>query len=235
MNIDLKYPTCWDQVTREHLLIMGKLLTKDLTREDLLFDMLCKITGIRPLMEPGMDEDTPEAEYLFTMKGKGKFWMPVWMIRQACEELSFMVETIGLPECPILSVNSKIHGVSFKQYYFADAYLVRYHTTKDKQMILNFYKALTGKKIRALEQKEINAISIWWTGLKDHFKKTYPEVFREGEAEIEKTPADILQEILSILNQNNPGRNEEILSSDVHAVMHALNNIYTIAKKYDNK
>lgn len=51
MTIDLKYPTTWDDVTREHLLMLGKLITRKLTREELLFDLLCKITGLRPLLK----------------------------------------------------------------------------------------------------------------------------------------------------------------------------------------
>jgi hypothetical protein len=236
MTIDLKYPTKWESVTREHLLILGKLLIKNLTREELLFDLLCRIAGMHPLIKPGMDENTPAAEFLFKKKGSGRFWMPVWMVRQACEELAFIVETVGLPECPILSVNSKIHGVSFKSFYFADAYLSRYQGTKDINMIFNMYNELTGKKIKRISPEEINAITIWWCGVKEYLKQQYPEVLKDGEEpSLEKSPADILHEILSVLNKNEPGKNKEILSSEVHAVMHSLNNIYITAKRHDYK
>ncbi|MDP3387723.1 MAG: hypothetical protein Q8S24_10840 [Eubacteriales bacterium] len=232
MIIDLKYPTKWESVTREHLKILSKLILKNLSREEVLFDLLCRITGIHPLIKPGMDENTPVAEYLFKKKGAGRFWMPVWMVRQACEELAFMIETVGLPESPILSVNSKLHGVSFKSFYFADAYLSRYQSTKDISMILNMYKELTGKKIKRIAPEEVNAITIWWCGAKDYLKQTYPEVLKDNEEpSADKSPAEVLHEILSVLNKNEPGKNTEILTSEVHAVMHSLNNIYTTAKK----
>ncbi len=235
MTIDLKYPTTWDEVTREHLLMLGKLMTRKLTREELLFDLLCKITGLRPLLKQGIDEDTMVAEYHFKMKGKGKFSMPAWMIRQACEDLSFLVDTVGLPECPILSVHSKLHDVSFKAFYFADAYLSRYQVTKDEDLMLKMYKELTGRQVRNLDKAEVNAIVIWWCGLKEYLKQSYPEVLKDGDEQTDKTPADVLNEILSVLNKNEPHMNKEILKSDVHAVMHALNNIYLTAKQHDNK
>lgn len=236
MTIDLKYPTSWESVTREHLLILGKLMLKTLTREEMLFELLCRIADLRPLIKPGIDENTPEAEFLFRKKRGERFWMPAWMVRQASEELSFIVDTVGLPECPILSVNSKIHGVTFKEFYFADAYLSRYQDTKDIAMISNMYKELTGKKMKSIAPEEINAITIWWCGVKDYLKNHYPEVLRDSdEPTPDKTPAEILLEILSVLNKNEPGKNQEILSSEVHAVMHSLNNIYLIARKNDNK
>ena len=232
MNINLTYPTSWPEVKREHLLLLGKLMNKALTREELLFDLLCKITGIKPLLRPGMDEGTISAEYLFKMKGKGRFWMPVSIIRQACDELSFILDTVGLPECPILSVNTKLHGISFKSYYFADNYLTRYQTTKETQMMCMMHYSLTGKKIKSLAPAEISAYIIWWCGLKDYLKSTYSEVLKEDSGEgSDKTPADILQELLSILNQNHTDKNEDILNADVHAVFHSLNNIYLLNKK----
>ncbi|MHC1781017.1 MAG: hypothetical protein AB9922_12360 [Bacteroidales bacterium] len=236
MKIDLQYPTKWDSVTREHLLIFGKLMQKNLTREELLFDLLCRITRIIPLIKPGIDEGTPSAEYLFKKKNSGRFWMPVWMVRQACEELAFMIETVGLPECPIISVNSRIHGVTFKAFYFADAYFSRYQSTKDITMMFNMYRELTGKKIKKIHPAEITAITIWWCGVKEYLKNQYPEVLKDGdEPSSDKTPAEILHEILSVLNKNEPGRNTEILASEVHAVFHSLNNIYITAKKHGNK
>lgn len=236
MTIDLKYPTKWDSVTREHLLLLGKLMQKNLTREELLFELLFRISGIIPLIKPGLDEDTPKAEYLFKKKGSGRFWMPVWMVRQACEELAFIIDTVGLPDSPILSVNSKIHGVSFKAFYFADAYLSRYQSTKDIKMMFNMYRELTGKKIKRIDLTEVNAIIIWWVGVKEYLKNQYPEVLKDGdEPSPDKSPADVLHEILSVLNKNEPGRNAEILASEVHAVMHSLNNIYLTAKKHGNK
>lgn len=230
MNIDLKYPTSWGEVTKDHLLILSTLFLFSRTREDLLFELLCKITGIKLKIKPGLDEDTPAAEYFFKKKGVS-FSLPISTIRTACEELSYMIDTVGLPECPILSINNKLYGISFKQYYFADAYMYRYHQTKDLNVFCSMYEALTGRKIKRLSPAEILSISIWWTGLKDYLKNKYTNVFAEGEGVEEKSPAETLHEILSVLNNDHPQEDTLILASDAHAVLSALDNIYLKAKK----
>ncbi len=236
MIVNIKYPTCWDEVTRDHLLIFANLMTKELTREELLFTLLCKIAKISPRLKPGIDEETTNAVYYFRNKHKGNFTVPVYLIREACEQLSFMIDTVGLPECPILAVNTKLHEVSFKAYYFADAFLIKYQSSKQESLMIGMYEALTGIKRKSLPIEEINSLIIWWAGVKEYLKGLYPEVLRDGDESTEdKTPADILHDILSVLNKNEPHMNKEILASDVHAVMHSLNNIYLMAKQHDNK
>lgn len=232
MNINLEYPRSWEEVSEKHLRILGSLFLKERTREDLLFELFCKFTGIRLLMREGMDEGTPAAVYFFKKKGQ-KFSLPVAVIRDACEEMAFLIETVGLPESPIPSVNKKLHGISFKQYYFADAYCMQYDKTKKVQYINSMYEVLTGVKPSSLLKDDIMAINIWWVGVKKYMKDQYPEVFSEGEeSALDKTPADTLVDILSILNENKPERNGELLEADVHAVLHALNNIYSNSKQH---
>lgn len=229
---DLKYPVSWDEVTREQLLIIATQMLGQKTREDFLLEVFCRLTGIKAVSRPGEEEDTLAAIYYF-VKGKERFTLDVVSISTACEELSFLLDTIGMPECPILSVNTKLHGISFRQFYFADAYFRRYQQENDMSFFYLMYEALTTKEVRKMHQREVMAIVIWWTGLKNHFKTRYPNVLKEGEEDREKTPADTLQEILSVLNNNQPQQNDRILNSEVNSVLLALENIYS-ANRNDN-
>lgn len=229
MNIDLKYPTSWIEVSREQLMIIAAMMLKNRTREEFLFDIFCKLTRISLLMKPRQDEDTLAAVFCFK-KGKTRFDLPVTTIQQACEELSFVLDSIGLPDSPLPGVNSKLYDKTFKQFYFADAYFSRYQETKESKWIALMCQSLTGKQAR-IKSVDIVAISIWWSGLKDHYKKTYTNVFTEGESS-GKNPAETLQEILSCLNNDKPQDNKTILDSDVNAVLLALDNIYLKSKKH---
>jgi hypothetical protein len=226
MTIDITYPVSWSEISREQLLLIASQMLKKRTREEFLFELFCRLTGLRLQLKPGVEQETMAAQYNF-VKGKQKFFFPVTSIRTACEELSFILEGIGLPECPILSLNTKLHGVSFRQYYFADAYFRRYQQTKQISYFFSMYEALTGIKIKKMQPHEVMAITIWWTGLKDFFKGKYPNVLKDGqECEEQKTPADTLQEILSVLNNNKPQENERLLACEVNSVLLALDNIY---------
>ena len=233
MNINLNYPTSWEEVTRKQLLIIASYILKGRSREDFLLGVFCKITGIRIVYKSGVNEGTATAQHCFA-KGRVKFLFPLSTIHTACEELSFILEKTGLPECPILPLSTKLHGVSFKQYYFANAYFHRYQQVKDISLIHKMHEALTGKQLKKIEPHEVLAITIWWSGLQSFLKEKYPNVFSdEGDPDESKTPADTLQEILAALNNNKPQENDNILNSEVHSVFHALQHIY-LTNKTDN-
>lgn len=230
MNIDLTYPTSWEEVTSEQLMIIAEQMLKGRTREELLFEVFRRITGIRVVV----NREENITEYLFA-KGRKRFKVPVQTIMQGCEDMSFIIEKTGLPESPILSVGTKLHGKSFRQYYFANAYFNRYLQTKEICMIDNMYSALTDRKPSEITPKEIMAITIWWSGLQALLKQKFPKVFSEEQGELPKsTPADILQEILSVLNNNKPQENESILNSDMYAVFHSLQYIYSNPRNDNN-
>ena len=54
----------------------------------------------------------------------------------------------------------------------------------------------------------------------------YPYVLQEGGSISDRTQEEILQELLSCMNNNRPQENNAILKSDVHAVLYSLNNIF---------
>jgi hypothetical protein len=229
MNIDLQYPTSWEQVTREQILKIGKVFKKTGTREELLFSLFCSLTEIQPILKHGLDEDTPAAVYFFR-KGKVKFSLEIKIITTACEQLSFLIDKIGFPECPVQGFNKKLYGTSFRKYYFADAYFMQYQNTSDTRYLKLFFKTLFGQKFK---RDLLIPISIWWAGLKSYMLEQYPDALQSDEGYSERSPADMLQDLLSVLNKNSPERNESILDADCHSVLIALNNIYSIAKQHD--
>lgn len=229
MTINLNYPVSWEEVTREQLLLIAEQILRGRTREEFLLVTFCKLTGIRIVLNCAEHS----SGFKFS-KGRKKFNIPISTIRMACEELSFLLEKTGLPESPILSVGTKLHGISFRQYFFANAYFYRYQQTKEHYLIEQMHQALTGNKHSKVKSHEVMALTIWWSGVQNFLKERYPLVFSDQNGEeSNNTPADTLQEILSALNDNKPQENENILNSEVHAVLQALQNIY-LNHKNDN-
>jgi len=229
MEINLNYPVSWEEVTREQLLVIAEHILRGRTREEFLLEVFCRLTGIRVVH----NRPANSHEYLFA-KGRAHFTIPIQTIQTGCEELSYLLEKTGLPESPILSVGTKLHGISFRQYYFANAYFHRYQQTKEHYLIEMMLQALTNKKPKKIEPREIMAITIWWSGVQNFLKERYPNVFSDQQGEEPGgTPADTLQEILSVLNGSKPQENESILNSDIHAVLHSLQYIY-LSQKHDN-
>ena len=46
-RIDLTIPTSWKEVTREHLAIIASLMNEQLSREETLFVLFCRMAGLK--------------------------------------------------------------------------------------------------------------------------------------------------------------------------------------------
>ena len=163
---------------------------------------------------------------VFLIQGKSYVISPK-VIQEACSQLEFILDTVGLAPSPLPRMDRKLYGVSFKQYYQADAYMLRYAAEQSNEKWLKeAVKALTGGRIRKLTDWQKKGMVIWWNGVKKYLMAKYPYLLQEGGEITDKTPADILQELLSTMNDNKPQENDKILESDVHSVLFTLNQIY---------
>jgi len=233
--IDLQYPVMWEEVSPYQLNIICSEMLKKLSREDLLSNILFRLLGLRPLSRPGVAEGTPDARYYFIYSGN-TLLLPIWMFRQACEDLSFILDTIGMPaECPVPNVHKRLYGITFEQYYYADAQFLRFKETQDRVYLRQVIHTLSPDCRKRVDENYALQFSIWWTGLRAFLKNKYPYVFEESSENNDRTPADTLQDILAFIGDNRPQDNDKILKCEAHAVFNALNNKYMEIKRYANK
>lgn len=236
-EIALRYPRSWEEVTSEDLKIIAKQMLCKRTREDFLFEVFCRINKVRVLFKQGQDEDTPSAVYYFKRK-QDKFSLGVDVIATACEELSFILDEIGLPESPINSVNRKLYEISFEQYFFANTYYSRFVSDPDNglEFLKLMVSTLTKRNCHSIKYDEAVEIRIWWDGLQKTLSEMYPNVLKLGEGDNgeQSSPAEVLTKMLGVLNENHPERNKQILETDVHSVLQALENIYEQSKRLQN-
>lgn len=232
-TINIKYPTSWDEVGKRELKIISSVLLLKLSRQEILFMLFCRLSGIRLLHIPGTDEGTPESVYTFK-KGWKKFRMQTYIVAQACKELHYILDDFGLPECPISGIDTKLYDVKFKDYFFADALFSRFRISQNRTFLKASVKILAGKRM-VISTKLLNAYVIWFTGVQHYIKESYPNIFTDSDgADIEKNSADMLHDILSAMNKDEPQNDTKILDADVHSVFHSLDNIY-FKLKHDNK
>lgn len=224
-TINLSYPTCWEEIGKRDLRIISKTLLLRLSREEMLFVLFCRLTGIRLLLVPGEDEGTTESVYFFKKRFK-KFPISTALIQTACKELEFILDSYGLPGCPLKDINEKLYDIRFREYFYADAFFTRYVMTHERAYLRESLRTLVGGK-RFIRSSLLYQYAIWFTGVKYYLKTQYVNLFDDSEGECShKTPADQLVDILSALNKEEPQNNEAILNSEVHAVLRALDNVY---------
>ena len=231
VKINLEYPVSWDTMSREDFREVCVILSlPGLDRDRALFLCLCRLAHIRPDNAEKYDPKMIAGKMPFIIAGKAHI-INARDISEACRQLGFIYDSVGLPPAPFDQVDRKIHGITFNAFFTADSYIRRASAEKNPGYLKEAVKVLTGGAKRYLLAWERTALVIWWNGVKDFLKQRYPFVFKEGEGISNKTQAEILQDLLSCMNGNRPQENERILKTDAHSVLYSLNKIYEDAAK----
>ena len=148
------------------------------------------------------------------------------------KDMEYILDTIGLPPSPIDGVDRKLYGVPFNGYYQAASYMMRYSAeNSNEKWLKEAVKSLTGGRVRRLLPWQKKGVVIWWNGVQQFLLDKYPAVLTQEESITSKTQAELLLDLLSTMNNNRPQENDDILKSDTHAVLYALNNVYAKSKR----
>lgn len=226
-KIDIVYPVSWEGMSQEDFKSVCSILGQPHGEKETLFLCLCSLAHIRPDNPIKYDPKALGSNLVFIIGDKSYTISPT-VIQEACDQLSYITRSYGLAPSPLPKIDRKLYGISFGQFYEADALMLRYADTNDERWLKEAAKVLTKGAIRKLLPWQKKGLVIWWNGVKMYLKQKYSSIFQEGGTDtyVDKTPADILQELLGTMNGNKPQDNEKILKSDVHSVLYSLNQIY---------
>ena len=225
-KIDIAYPTAWENMSLEDFRNVCTILSQPHGRKETLFLCLCALAHIRSDNPSLYDPKCLNDNLVFIIGGKSYVISPA-VIREACGQLGYILDDVGLAPSPLPGIDRKLYGISFMQFYQADAYMLRYFSEGNAGWLKEMAKTLTAGRVRKLLPWQRKGLVIWWNGVKKYLMNKYPHVFKEGGSITDSTPADILQELLSCMNGNKPQDNDKILQSDAHSVLFSLNKIYS--------
>ena len=233
VKINLAYPIKWEMMSFQDYREVCKILSiQGIDRERALFLCLCALAHIRPDNPAKYDPREIKGKMPFIIDGKS-YVIGAKTISEACNDLAYIYDEIGLPPCPLERIDDTLYDVPFDVFYTADSFILRYQASQEKNnaWLKDAVKALTGGRKRKLEAWERVTVVIWWNGVKQKLSEMYPYVLKGGSGVSDKTQAEILRDLLSTLNDNKPQDNEKILKADTHSVLKALNNIYQNAQQ----
>lgn len=226
-KVDIVYPISWETMSQEDFRNVCTILGQPHGRKESLFLCLCALAHIRPDNPVKYNPKAIKDNVVFIIGGQSYVISPK-VIQEACSQLEYIYDTVGLPPSPIPKVDRKLFGVSFEQYYEADAYMLKYNLeeTQDDRLLKQVAITLSNGRIRKLLPWQKKGLVIWWAGVKRYLMTKYPYVLKEGGSISDRTQEELLQELLSYMNNDRPQDNNAILKSDVHAVLYSLNNIF---------
>ena len=220
MRIDLHIPESWRELNVRDMIYLVRIQSLTLTREEFLLLLFSRFSRIRYLKT--------ENDLTWFTKKRQRFCLSSEQVMVFCSRLAWILDTEPreLP-CPI-GVHPKLYDLSFEKYFNAEALFARYNSTKEERYLK---KAVFALSWRFTGRKRRQAALMWWSGVRLFLRERYPYVFQSGEAE-GVSPFDTLQDILLGLNETRPQDNKEILKSEVHFVLSALNHKISIYAKH---
>lgn len=224
-RIDLKAPTNWRELTVEQLRVVADTFRLHLSNEEMLFVLLCRLTGIRIYGEPS----GTGTEVFVTPEGL-TFTMQDYEIADFSSRFMWLLDDEPCDIANPTKADGHMRGVRFGDWFRADAL---FHdlakgrnedncNLKDMRMAL----ALLGHKDNAFPKDEVDfdMTLLWWHGVGNMLRVLYPYVFaRSGEPSKGYSPFKNLQNIHLMLNGGRPQDNEAIDQCDLHDVLSALN------------
>ena len=210
-RIDLTIPTSWNEVTREQLAIIASLMNEQLSREETLFVLFCRMAGLRH-----------EGKGIFMTSEKKRIRLETWQLADFCGRLAFVIDALPCDIVNPTRVNSYLDDISFGDWFHADSLFYGYRLEGNPDMVRKALADL-GDHRRGVSKQFANEVMLWWTGVQQWLKSQYPLVLEgSGPSTEPYDPLKARQNIMLMLNNDNPQDNEHIEQSKMHDVFAAL-------------
>ncbi|OFX56281.1 MAG: hypothetical protein A2066_12825 [Bacteroidetes bacterium GWB2_41_8] len=242
-TINLTSPQNWQELTPKQLLFISDLYLNKYEESEFLTRALIGLAGLIPVPHK---IEAAEMELLFSFRTseENPFQLTTAEMHEMSTRLKWLLESPGLCTPPSLGkyipVNNRLFGVPLEQYLLADAHYIRFAKTKDRSILDKFAAALYRNKENELwndqawknripkfskrSMAELNAVFIWFTGVKAFIMAKYPYVFPNSTGSGgESAPDEQILQLLANLNGGDVTRNRLIMETHVHEVLFELN------------
>ncbi|MBQ8958105.1 MAG: hypothetical protein IJ057_06340 [Bacteroidales bacterium] len=224
MRIDLTIPRNWNEVAKEQLAIIASLMNEQLTREEMLFVLFCRMTGLRY-----------EGKGVFLTADKKRIRLETWQLSDFCGRLAFVLDTLPCDIVNPTRVNSYLDDITFGDYFHADSLVYGYRLEGNPDMVRRALGDL-GDHRRGVSKQFANEVMLWWAGVQQWLKSQYPLVLEDSGSSAEPyDPLKARQNIMLMLNNDNPRDNEHIEQSKMHDVFAALQSKIEHAKQREEQ
>lgn len=244
-TVNLNSPQDWSELTTEQFLMISELYLEKYEETEFLTRALIGLTGLIPVPHK---VESAEMELLFSFRTphENPFQISAAEMHEMAFRLKWLLDPPGICTPPDLGkyipVNNRLYGVPLEQYLLADAHYIRFAKTQDKSILIKFAASLYRKNeaeqwsdqswkrriphFTLRSMAELNAVFIWFTGVKAYIMSKYPYVFPSSTSSGGETmaePAEVILQLLTNLNGGDVTRNRLIMETHVHEVLFELN------------
>jgi hypothetical protein len=248
-KIELTAPTSWQALTEQQVIFVAHVLLQQPTKEELLARCLLKFTGLHPV--PVTDAFRKRCTLLgkpvpSLYRYKNKI-LEITDEQMAvfCQKLEYLAEQPGLMKCPshlsgLYGPDPQLWTNTFEEYLMTDRYYRAFSQTHERAHLYSMAAVLWRKKDvpysdkildgntcrirRGAKLSELQAVYLWWTGIKLWLKEKYADLFTGGgETGTSGDESDTVLNMLYAITDGRAHENERVYKTPVHDVLHALN------------
>jgi hypothetical protein len=248
-NIQLTAPTSWAALTEQQVTFVAHVLLQQPSKEELLARCLLKFAGLYPIPVTNalqkrcalLNRPVPS---LYRYKNK-VIEISAAQIAVFCRQLEYLAGPPGLMKRP--SRLAGLHGPdaqlwtnTFEEDLMADRYYRAYSQTYDRAHLYGMAAVLWRKKDlpysdktlgqntrrirRGAKLAELQAVYLWWTGLKLWLKEKYADLFTpSGDSNEATDESAAVMNMLYAITDGRAHENDRVYKTPVHDVLHALN------------
>lgn len=235
MEVNLKCPTNWTELSQEQLRYVFLLIAQNFTPDEVIILCLIKWNDIKVI---GRSENNQ-----FTLqKDKLIFSIPAIKLSEVASALDFLRD---YPNSPVRldccdgknGVDALFFDVPFANYLAIENLFQGYLSTMDDNLLTDIAKLLYPKAMNFKREEKVNCL-YWVAAVKDFFAKKFPDFFKPTTGDNLlgnlKSAQENLQEAMNAqiraLTKGDVTKEKQILEMDVHRALTELN---AQAKEYE--
>lgn len=235
-------PKGWSELDDQQLYYVYSLIAANLSSEQIKTYCLFRFGKIKMLCKYG--------DGYLVKHEKVEYLVNAEVITQAIQALNYLDD---VPEKPVRISKIKRHkahdvllqDMDFQSYLYVENLYQGFLVTQQHNMLNEMGQMLYNSEKLILSQAEKMNVFYWWTAVKVHFSKQFPNLFRQGTDEgsnligdsrsLSKKMHDSMNNQIRALTKGDITKEEEILKMNLWRALTELDNLARESEELNRK
>lgn len=235
-------PKDWSELDDQQLYYVYSLIAANLSSEQIKTYCLFRFGKIKMLCKYG--------DGYLVKHEKVEYLVNAEVITQAIQALNYLDD---VPEKPVRISKIKRHkahdvllqDMDFQSYLYVENLYQGFLVTQQHNMLNEMGQMLYNSEKLILSQAEKMNVFYWWTAVKVHFSKQFPNLFRQGTDEgsnligdsrsLSKKMHDSMNNQIRALTKGDITKEEEILKMNLWRALTELDNLARESEELNRK
>lgn len=242
IDFEIALPTKWEQLTSHQVTRVAYHMSENLPKMEVLIRIALEFADLKP--HGARVEPDGAIAHLFYSRTKGNIPLSSDQVAALALAMEWLDSPATLTSAPIVDdyqiPDHRLYGITLEQFITADSACNAFFKTKSIEPLRVMVAALyprTGKfapetlarqarRLSYIPQWNLEAVTIWYVGVKKWLSDKYPFVFSNNGSQNtnELSGVEVMLNLLSSLNDGRVVDNDKIKATEIHEALYELNN-----------